>query len=125
MPVLRQLVRCPQSYLFLLGTLLGCLALDTFRSPSSQLAGKLYVRVVHLYQARGRPLLQGCIRCRYRPTCSEYSVEAVRRHGLKRGLALTVHRIESCTTNVVPGTFDPVPAVPAHPSITPADRRSG
>ncbi len=109
MSVLRQPLKRPETYLTLLGILLVYLAFDTCRSPSSQLTGRLYVYGVRFYQAVGHPLLRGHIMCRYRPTCSEYSIEAVRRHGLRQGLVLTVHRIESCTTKVQPGTFDPVP----------------
>jgi uncharacterized protein len=108
-PVLRQPLRRPETYLILLGIVLVSLALDTFRNPSSQLTGQLYVQGVHLYQVLGRPLLKGRIMCRYRPTCSEYSIEAVKRHGLRQGLVLTLHRLESCTTDVQPGTSDPVP----------------
>jgi putative membrane protein insertion efficiency factor len=110
---LRQSLKRPETYLFFVGISLLALALETFRSPESQLTGQFYIGGVHLYQALGRPLLKGRIECRYRPTCSEYSIEAVRQYGLRHGIALTVHRIESCTTDVKPGTFDPVPA-PGH-----------
>lgn len=110
MSVLRKSLKRPETYLALLAILLLVLVLDTLRSPSSQLTGQLYVGGVRLYQVFGRPLLRGHIRCRYRPTCSEYSIEAVRQHGIRHGLMLTVRRIESCTTDVRPGTFDPVPA---------------
>ncbi|MBE3072322.1 MAG: membrane protein insertion efficiency factor YidD [Acidobacteria bacterium] len=49
------------------------------------------------------------VQCRYRPTCSEYSVEAVRRFGIRRGLILTARRVLSCRPPVPRGTFDPVP----------------
>ncbi|MEZ5738928.1 MAG: membrane protein insertion efficiency factor YidD [Burkholderiaceae bacterium] len=35
-------------------------------------------------------------RCRFLPTCSEYAIEALRRHGLLRGLVLSVRRIGRC-----------------------------
>jgi putative membrane protein insertion efficiency factor len=60
----------------------------------------------------GRPLLKDRVRCRYQPTCSDYSVEAVEKHGIRRGLVLTVRRINSCQTSVPMGTHDPVPAAP-------------
>ena len=64
---------------------------------------------VHAYQRVGRPLLAGHIACRYAPTCSDYSIGAVRRHGLLTGLRLSARRIRSCTRNVPPGTVDLVP----------------
>ena len=34
--------------------------------------------------------------CRYLPTCSEYSIEALKTFGLFRGLFLSIKRILSC-----------------------------
>ncbi|MGO8787844.1 MAG: membrane protein insertion efficiency factor YidD [Terriglobia bacterium] len=88
--------------------------LDSYRSPANQVTGYLYVSGVRLYQAIGRPLLKGRIQCRYQPTCSEYSIEAVRECGIRRGILLTVKRINSCTTKVPLGTPDPVLRTPNH-----------
>jgi len=46
--------------------------------------------------------------CRFTPTCSQYAVEALRRHGLKRGLRLTVARLGRCRPGG-PFGMDPVP----------------
>src|SRR5690349_1003067 len=48
-------------------------------------------------------------RCRYTPTCSAYGLEAVRRHGTRRGLRLTAGRLRRCRPGVAFGTADPVP----------------
>lgn len=84
-------------------------AWDVSRLPERQLTARVYISTVHVYQAVGRPLLKGKVACRYRPTCSDYSIEAVQRHGITRGLVLTYKRIRSCTNTVPPGTVDPVP----------------
>ncbi len=34
--------------------------------------------------------------CRYTPTCSAYSIEALRKYGALKGFVLTVHRIGRC-----------------------------
>jgi putative membrane protein insertion efficiency factor len=86
------------------------LAWDVSCQPSNQLTARVYVGCVHVYQAVGRPLLKGKVACRYRPTCSDYSIDAVQRHGTVRGLVLTYKRIRSCTNNVPMGTVDTVPA---------------
>lgn len=35
-------------------------------------------------------------RCRYRPTCSEYAIEALEVHGSLRGGAMVIRRVVSC-----------------------------
>src|SRR5690606_22360236 len=46
---------------------------------------------VLVYRRLLSPLKPPC--CRFRPTCSEYAVEALRTHGAIRGLWLTARRI--------------------------------
>ncbi len=108
MSPLRQSLKRPGTYLAVLSIVLLFAAMDFFRSPANQVTGHLYVAGVHIYQAIGRPLLKGRIQCRYRPTCSEYSIEAVRHYGIRQGLLLTAKRIQSCTTRVPLGTPGPV-----------------
>jgi uncharacterized protein len=45
--------------------------------------------------------------CRYFPTCSEYSREAIELHGARRGGWLTVRRLVRCRP-FGPSGFDPV-----------------
>lgn len=46
--------------------------------------------------------------CRFTPTCSEYALQAFRKHGPFKGLALTVWRILRCNPWGGSG-YDPVP----------------
>ena len=62
--------------------------------------------LVALYRAVLRPLLGGG--CRFTPSCSEYAVQALRRHGGWRGLRLAVSRVLRCRPGR-PGGEDPVP----------------
>jgi putative membrane protein insertion efficiency factor len=46
--------------------------------------------------------------CRFTPTCSEYAIEAIERHGVFRGTRLAAHRL-TCCHPWHRGGFDPVP----------------
>jgi putative membrane protein insertion efficiency factor len=49
--------------------------------------------------------------CRFSPTCSQYAVEAIERHGIFRGGAYAAWRILRCHP-FCEGGFDPVPPKP-------------
>jgi uncharacterized protein len=49
--------------------------------------------------------------CRFTPTCSRYAMEAVSRHGSRRGLALAIRRLGRCRPGG-PYGYDPVPEHP-------------
>jgi len=46
--------------------------------------------------------------CRYNPTCSQYAIEAITKHGVLKGTYLAIKRIGSCHPWGGSG-FDPVP----------------
>lgn len=58
------------------------------------------------YQYTLRPMLGS--HCRFYPSCSDYAMEAVERHGAMRGAWLAVRRVGRCHP-YHPGGFDPVP----------------
>lgn len=61
--------------------------------------------VVKWYQKRLSPMLPSS--CRYRPTCSNYMIGAIEKHGLK-GVLMGIARILRCHPFVTGGD-DPVP----------------
>ena len=61
---------------------------------------------VYFYRYSISPLIGP--RCRYTPTCSEYAIEAVKKHGILKGGWLAIKRIASCHPWGGSG-FDPVP----------------
>jgi putative membrane protein insertion efficiency factor len=68
---------------------------------------------VLLYRLLVRPFLPRA--CRFHPTCSDYALAALSRHGALRGGWLAARRLLRCHPFTEPG-FDPVPP--------PADRRA-
>jgi putative membrane protein insertion efficiency factor len=62
--------------------------------------------VIQGYQVLLRPLLPPA--CRFAPSCSEYTRQAVRMHGGARGLWLSARRISRCHP-FHPGGYDPPP----------------
>lgn len=65
-----------------------------------------FVWLIRAYQYGISPFLGRS--CRFQPSCSEYAVESLQRHGVLRGLWLTVRRVGRCHP-WHPGGYDPVP----------------
>lgn len=62
--------------------------------------------LIRLYQIAVSPLLPPA--CRFYPSCSQYALEAVRRHGVLRGFWLALARLARCHP-LHPGGVDFVP----------------
>ena len=64
------------------------------------------IGLVKFYQYSISPLLPPT--CRYTPTCSAYSIKALKKHGPFKGLFLSIKIIVSCNPWGGHG-YDPVP----------------
>jgi putative membrane protein insertion efficiency factor len=65
-----------------------------------------FIWLVKFYQRYISPLTPPS--CRYMPTCSQYTIEALEKHGLVKGGRLAIKRISSCHPWGGSG-YDPVP----------------
>ena len=55
---------------------------------------KLLIKIIKCYKYLISPLLGHS--CRYLPTCSEYSIDALKEFGFVKGLFMSIRRILSC-----------------------------
>lgn len=65
------------------------------------------VFLLRIYQVHVSPAFPP--RCRFHPSCSHYAVDALRTHGVLRGVGLTTWRLLRCHP-WHPGGVDPVPS---------------
>ncbi len=65
---------------------------------------RLCIYLIRVYQrtSRFRPRV-----CRFEPTCSEYTAQAIAKHGVVKGIGLGIWRIMRCNP-FNPGGYDPV-----------------
>lgn len=66
-------------------------ARDSTAQPSSSIAATPFLWMLTFYQKTVGPVVSG--RCPMQPTCSRYSVEAIRKHGPVVGIVMTADRI--------------------------------
>ncbi len=66
----------------------------------------LLIMMIKIYQGAISPYLAPS--CRYTPTCSQYGIEAIKKHGPFKGSWLTIKRFASCNPWGGSG-YDPVP----------------
>lgn len=85
-------------------------------------ASRGLVRIVRGYQRWLSPR-KPAPTCRFTPTCSQYAVEAVERHGALKGGWLAAWRVLRCNP-LVPGGLDPVPQEFPRPRRSPPPRKT-
>ena len=65
-----------------------------------------FILLIRIYQYIISPAMGP--KCRFTPTCSQYTAEALQKHGLLRGGMLAIKRISKCRPGGGHG-YDPVP----------------
>ena len=64
-----------------------------------------FIIIIKFYQSFISPLIGS--NCRYNPTCSTYSIDSLKKHGLIKGIFLSIKRISKCNS-LFKGGYDPV-----------------
>lgn len=87
-------------------------ALSTCRGRSSAAGPGPAARVLRALVLAYRATLRAAIppSCRFAPSCSEFAVQALERHGAVRGLRLILGRLSRCHPWHA-GGYDPVPGI--------------
>jgi len=68
----------------------------------------ILIGLIRIYKSFISPLFPNT--CRFHPTCSTYSMEAIKTHGSLKGIYLSIIRISKCHP-FHKGGLDPVPIV--------------
>ena len=67
---------------------------------------RILLALLRFYKRCISPLLPNA--CIYTPTCSEYAMEAIQKHGVIKGMGLAIWRLLRCNP-FMKGGYDPVP----------------
>lgn len=67
---------------------------------------RIFILPIRFYQLCISPMLPAS--CRFVPTCSQYAIEAIMKHGIFRGSYIAIRRILRCHPWGGSG-YDPVP----------------
>jgi len=67
---------------------------------------KIVLGLIKVYRIFISPILPQS--CRHTPTCSDYCVDAIEKHGVLKGLVLGTNRLIRCRPGGTSG-YDPVP----------------
>ncbi|MBO5148505.1 MAG: membrane protein insertion efficiency factor YidD [Clostridia bacterium] len=66
---------------------------------------KVFLYLIKFYQKHISPMKKPC--CRFYPTCSQYALEAIQKHGAFKGSLMAIWRILRCNP-LCKGGYDPV-----------------
>jgi putative membrane protein insertion efficiency factor len=80
--------------------------MSSMRSSGGVPVTRILIALITAYRYALSPLLGRS--CRFFPSCSEYAMEALERHGALRGSWLAARRVARCHP-WHPGGYDPVP----------------
>lgn len=79
---------------------------DAIVPVERQFATRGAIAAIEQYRAHVSPRLRGRVFCRFKPTCSEYGLLAVKKYGAYRGGLKALYRIARCQPMTRMGTVD-------------------
>jgi putative membrane protein insertion efficiency factor len=88
------------------------------KTTNTSIFAKLLIVLVKGYQYLLSPLLGSS--CRYHPTCSSYTIEAIKLHGAGKGFLMGAWRIVRCNP-FSKGGYEPVPGSCEHSQLSVQD----
>ena len=88
------------------------------KTTNTSIFAKLLIVLVKGYQYLLSPLLGS--NCRYHPTCSSYTIEAIKLHGAGKGFLMGAWRIVGCNP-FSKGGYEPVPGSCEHTQLSAQD----
>lgn len=69
---------------------------------------KIIIKLINFYKRHISLWLESRgVHCKYYPTCSEYSKQAIEKYGVKKGICLSIKRILKCNP-FSKGGYDPL-----------------
>jgi putative membrane protein insertion efficiency factor len=75
--------------------------------PAHAFGARAALFAIGEYRAHVSPHLRGVVFCRFKPTCSLYGQESIRKYGLLRGGLRAAWRVARCGPWTPMGTIDP------------------
>ena len=69
---------------------------------------KIFIYIIKKYQKYLSPFFSLYSKCKYIPSCSNYAIEAIEKHGVFFGILYSIWRIVRCNP-FSKGGYDPVP----------------
>lgn len=66
---------------------------------------KILIRLIKVYQKYISPMKPPS--CRFYPTCSQYTIDAISKYGIIKGISMALRRLVKCHP-FNPGGYDPV-----------------
>ena len=82
-------------------------AFDDILGAIKKISAFPFIILIRFYQLALSPYLGGS-KCRFTPTCSQYTAEAIEKYGPIQGIFLGVKRLSKCRPGGGHG-YDPVP----------------